>query len=108
MDDLGIDQWVNATASVLAFLACLGFATIYHLRATWWRSEVGRNLMGFAGAVGLLCLYTVLVTIWPDGCFVIVARSVRTALLVAITLLMVQRTRLFIRAQREHHTRTGV
>jgi len=107
MDDLGIDQWVNAVASMLAFLACTGFAVIYHLRATWWRSEVGRNLMGFAGAVGLLCLYTVLVTIWPDGSFVIVARSVRTALLTAITLLMVQRTRLFIRAQQEHHRRTG-
>jgi hypothetical protein len=108
MNDLGIDQWVNVAASMLAFAACAVFASAYHLRATWWRTEVGRNLMGFAGAVGLLCLYTVLVTVWPDGCFAIVARGVRTALLVAIALLMFQRTRLFIQAQREHQHRTGV
>lgn len=108
MNDLGIDQWVNVTASMLAFLACTVFATTYHLRATWWRTEVGRNLMGFAGAVGLLCLYTVLLTVWPEGCLAVVARSLRTLVLVAVALLMVQRTRLFIRAQREHRHRTGV
>ena len=108
MDDLGIDQWVNVTASMLAFLACTGFAVVYHLRATWWRSEVGRNLMGFAGAVGLLCLYTLVVTVWPDGSLVTVARSGRTLVLVAVAVLMVQRTRLFLKAQQEHHGRTGV
>ncbi|WP_055693015.1 putative phage holin [Streptomyces prasinopilosus] len=108
MDGLSIDQWVNATASMLAFAACAGFAAVYHWRATWWRTEVGRNLMGFAVTVGLLCLYTVLVTLWPDGCFVVIARWMRTVLLLAVAALMVQRTRLFIRAQQDHRHRTGV
>lgn len=108
MDGLGIGQWVNVTASMLAFLACTGFAVTYHLRAPWWRSEVGRNLMGFAGAVGLLCLHTVLVTVWPEGGFAVVARALRTLVVLAVAALMVQRTRLFLKAQQAHHGRTGV
>ncbi|MFJ9740800.1 hypothetical protein [Streptomyces sp. NPDC101166] len=107
MRDLSVDQWTNVAASMLAVAACAGFIIAYHLHAPWWRSDVGRNLMGFAAAVGLLCLYTVLVTIWPEGCFVIVARAVRTAVLLAVAGLMLQRTRLLLRAQREHR-RTGV
>ncbi|WP_333742713.1 hypothetical protein [Streptomyces ardesiacus] len=102
MNTWGIDQWVNVAASMLAFTACAGFAATYHLRATWWRSEVGRNLMFFAAAVGLLCLYTVLVMVWPDGCFVFVARTLRTLLLLAVAALMLQRTRMMIKAQREY------
>lgn len=98
--NLGADQWVNVTMSALAFLACAIFATVYHTKAPWWRSSTGWNLMGF-GAVGLLCLYTVLITIWPEGCAAAALRSVRTAVLVAITMLMAQRTRMVIRAQRQ-------
>jgi hypothetical protein len=108
MRDLSVDQWVNVAASMLAVAACTGFVAAYHLHAPWWRSEVGRNLVGFAAAVGLLCLYTVLVTMWPDGCFAIVARSLRTAVLLAVVVLMVQRTRLLLKAQRDHRNRTGV
>ncbi|WP_228989264.1 hypothetical protein [Streptomyces sp. DH8] len=84
----------------LAFLACAIFAAVYHTKAPWWRSSTGWNLMGFAGAVGLLCLYTVLITIWPEGCPAAVLRSIRTAVLLAMTVLMVQRTHMAIRAQR--------
>jgi hypothetical protein len=107
MTDLSIDQWFNVVASMLAVAACVGFVVAYHLHAPWWRSGVGRNLVGFAAAVGMLCLYTVLVTVWPDGCFIIVARSVRTAVLLAVAALMVQRTRMLLKAQQEHR-RTGV
>ncbi|MFS4103738.1 hypothetical protein [Streptomyces sp. PD-S100-1] len=108
MTHLGVDAWMNMIASMLAAAACLGFAAVYHLRATWWRSEVGRNLMSFAIAVGLLCVYTILVTVWPGGHLVIVARALRTLLLIAVAALMLQRTRLLLRAQREHRDRTGV
>jgi hypothetical protein len=108
MNDLSVDQWVNAAASMLATITCLGFIAAYHLHAPWWRSGVGRNLVGFAAAVGLLCLYTVLVTVWPDGSFVIVARSLRIAVLLAVAALMLQRTRMLLKAQRESRDRTGV
>lgn len=101
MTDLSVDQWVNASMSAVAFLACATFATVYHLRAFWWRSDTGWNLMGFAVSVGLLCLYTVLITIWPDGCAAAVLRSIRTAVLAVIAALMIQRTRLLLQAQRE-------
>ena len=107
MSDLSVDQWINVAGSAVAALACITFAVIYHLKASWWRSDIGRNLMAFAGAVGLLCTYTVLVSLWPDGCFAIVMRAVRTATVLAIGLLMLQRTRMFLQAQRDHHKQPG-
>ncbi|MFJ4808478.1 putative phage holin [Streptomyces longwoodensis] len=109
MRHLGVDEWVNMTASALAAAACAAFAVIYHVRAAWWRSEVGRNLMSFAAAVCALCVYTVLATIWQgDKCVLMALRSARTLVLLAVAALMVQRTRLLLKAQREHRNRTGV
>lgn len=106
---MGVDTWMNAAMSALGMVACAVFVITYHLRATWWKSEVGRNQMAFAAAIGLLCLYTVLATIWQsDVCMLIVLRSIRTLVLAAVAGLMVQRTRLLIKAQREHRDRTGV
>ncbi|MGW0578593.1 putative phage holin [Streptomyces sp. NPDC002920] len=103
MRDLSVDQWVNIGASTLAAVACAAFIIIYHAKAPWWRSDIGRNLIAFAAAVGLLCAYTVLVSLFPDGCFAIVMRAVRITAVLAISALMVQRTRLLLKAQREHH-----
>ncbi|MFG2638554.1 hypothetical protein ACGFX8_33000 [Streptomyces sp. NPDC048362] len=112
MNDLSIDEWVNVIMSMLGVLACAGFAVIYHWRATWWRSEVGINLMSFAAAVGALCLYTVLATIWQgDDCALMALRAFRTVVLLGVAVLMVQRTRLLLQAQNEHRNhrdRTGV
>ena len=112
MGGLTVDQWINFVASAAVFLACCVFAVTYHLLAPWWRSDIGRNLMAFAAGVGLLCLYTVLVTVWPEGCVGAALRSCRVAVLVAITALMGQRTRMVLRAQRadsgDKHDRTGV
>lgn len=106
---LGVDAWMNAIMSALGFLACATFVAIYHLTATWWRSEVGRNQMAFAAAIGLLCLYTVLATIWQsDECVLIVLRSIRTVAVAAVIVLMVQRTWLLLKAQQEKRDRTGV
>ena len=109
MNDLGVDEWVNVAVSMLGVLACAAFALIYHLRATWWRSEVGRNLMAFAAAVAALCLYTVLATFMQyDQCALMALRAFRDVVLLAVAGLMVQRTRLLLRAQRENRDRTGV
>ncbi|MBP5918685.1 hypothetical protein F3K34_43665 [Streptomyces sp. LBUM 1486] len=110
MNDLGVDQWVNVAGSTLAFFACATFAVIYHVKAPWWRSQIGRNLMGFAAAIAALFLYTVLITLWPEGCAATVLRSLRTAVACAVVLLMAQRARLVIRAQHppKHQDRTGV
>ncbi|MFE7233885.1 hypothetical protein ACFVAF_25110 [Streptomyces sp. NPDC057596] len=106
MNHLSIDQWINLVASLLAFLACATFAVTYHRKAPWWRSEVGRNLMMFAAAVGVLCLYTVLVSPWPDGRLAMALRAVRIVTVLAIAALMIQRTRMLLKAQREHHDHT--
>jgi thiol:disulfide interchange protein len=109
MRDLGVDAWMNAVMSALGFIVCAVFVVTYHLTATWWRSEVGRNQMSFVAAIGLLCLYTVLATIWQgDECVLIVLRSIRTLAIAAMVVLVVQRTRLLLKAQKESQHRTGV
>jgi hypothetical protein len=108
MRDLSVDQWSNVAASMLVTVVCAVFVVTYHVRVTWWRSEVGRNLMALAAAIGALFLYTVLASLWPGGCLAMVLRWVRTALALAIAAVMVQRTRMLLKAQREHRDRTGV
>lgn len=109
MNDLSGDQWVNIAASALAALACVVFAAVYHWRATWWRTQVGRNQMAFAATVAALCVFTVLATVWMgDECILMALRIFRTVVLLAVAALMVQRTRLLLRAQRESRDRTGV
>ncbi|MFC7794670.1 putative phage holin [Streptomyces cinereoruber] len=100
MLDQSIDQWINMIASGAAALACAVFAIVYHRRTTWWRSDIGRNLMGFAAVVGALCLYTILITLWPTGCPSVILRAARTGIVLSIAALMIQRTLLVIRAQR--------
>lgn len=108
MNGMSVDQWVNVAGSAVAAVACLAFVITYHVKTTWWRSGTGRNLMGLPAAIGALFLYTVLVSLWPDGCFAIAMRGVRTLLAVVICGLMVQRLRILLRAQRESRDRTGV
>ncbi|MFJ4617437.1 hypothetical protein [Streptomyces sp. NPDC088812] len=103
MGELSTDQWVNVAASMLATAVCTAFVVIYHLRARWWRTDLGRNQMGLPAAIGALCLYTVLVSIWPDGCFAIVMRGVRTLIILGISVLMAQRIGMLLKAQRDHH-----
>ena len=54
MRDLSADQWANVAASLLVAVVCVVFVVVYHLRTTWRRSEVGRNLMALAAALGAL------------------------------------------------------
>ena len=105
---MSADQLANMAASMLVVVACLVFGVTYHRLTTWWRSDIGRNLMWLAVAMGALFLYTVLVSQWPDGCFAMVLRWVRAGLAVVIAAVMVQRTRVLLKEQRKHRNRTGV
>ncbi len=108
---MSMDQWLNMAASSVATAACALFVIVYHLRVTWWRSDVGRNLMALAVVLVALFAYTVLVSLWPDGCLAMVLRRVRTVVALAVAWIMVQRTRMFLREQRRHREdrhRTGV
>jgi hypothetical protein len=105
---MGVDMWINMIASALATLVCAAFVVIYHVKTAWWRSGTGRNLMGLPAALSALFLYTVLISLWPEGCVAVVLRGVRTVLALAISALMLQRIRILLKAQREHRHRTGV
>ncbi|MFG3585419.1 hypothetical protein [Streptomyces sp. NPDC047990] len=98
---MGVGQWVNVAGAALAAVVCAAFVITHHVKTTSWRSETGRNLTGFPAAVGVLFLYTVLVSFWPDGCFAMVMRRVRTLLTLSISGLIVQRIRILLKAQRE-------
>ena len=100
---ISIAQLANLAASGAVTLASAVFATVYHRRARWYRSEVGRHVMAMSVAVGLLGLYTVIVTVWPGNDLLLdVLRWARTAVVAAVALLLAQRTRMVIRAQRQH------
>lgn len=102
---------VNVVMSGLGAASCAVFAVAYQLMAPWWRSSEGRNLMGSAAAIGTFLAYTVLIWLWPHGWEAATLRGVRVAVIVAIVLLMIQRTELLVRAQRgrsPQHDRTGV
>lgn len=99
------DQWMSVSASMVAVAFCAVFAITYHLRAPWWRSEVGRNQMGFAAMVAALCLYNALASLMQDdACALLILRIFRTVVLLGVTGLMVQRTRLLLKAQRTHRS----
>ncbi|WP_045562728.1 hypothetical protein [Streptomyces sp. FxanaA7] len=94
-------QLANTAASGLVALACLVFAVVYHRHAPWRSTAVGRHLMTFTVAIGALGAYTVAITLWPDGAPATVFRATRTVLLVLIAALVVQRTRMVLRAQHQ-------
>jgi len=94
-------QLANTAASGLVTLTCIVFAVVYHWHAPWRSTAVGRHLMTFTLAIGALGAYTVAISIWPDGAPAAVLRATRTVLLVVIAGLVMQRTRMVLRAQ--HH-----
>ncbi|WP_052683184.1 hypothetical protein [Streptomyces sp. FxanaA7] len=109
MRDLSSDQWMNVAMSLLAVLLCTAFIVIYHLKAPWWRSKIGRNQVAFAATVAALCLYTALATFLQDDPAALMAlRIFRTVVLLSVAALMVQRIHLLLKAQQSHHDRTGV
>jgi hypothetical protein len=95
-------QLANLAASALAAVTAAVAAVVYHVRAAWWRSAWGWNVMLVTVSIGLLGLYTVVVTlVWPTGPVTSVLRVGRTALLVVLSAALVQRTHLVLDAQRD-------
>ncbi|TXS39703.1 hypothetical protein EAO77_36160 [Streptomyces sp. t39] len=102
--ELDGSQMTNVVISGLVSACALVFILVYGLTAPWWRSPIGRHMMAFSAAIGLLCLYTVLITVWSEGLPATLLRSARVGLLIAIGVLLLQRTALAYKAQ---HPPTG-
>lgn len=94
-------QLANTAASGLVALCCAVFAVVYHRHAPWRSTAVGRHVMTFTLAIGALGVYTVLITVWPDGETATALRATRTLLLVVIAVLVMQRTRMVVKAQHD-------
>lgn len=90
---MSIAQVLNLAASGLVAVAAAVFVTTYHVLAPWRRTAMGWHLMLFTAAIGCLGLYTIVVTITGlDGTPAMVLRYARTALLMFVAALIVQRT----------------
>ena len=100
-------QLANTASSGLVALACAAFAVVYHRHAPWRSTAVGRHVMTFTLAIGALGAYTVAITLWPYGAPATVLRASRTLLLVVIAGLVVQRTRMVLRAQHQGAVHDG-
>jgi len=95
-------QVANAAASAAVAVAAGAFVGIYAwLAPTWHRSEAGRHVMAMSATLGALGVYTVLATIWPRGPVVTVLRIARVVIIMAVAGLLIQRTRMVVRAQRK-------
>jgi hypothetical protein len=92
---------VNAAASGVVAAAAAVFVGTYWVRARWWETATGRHVMTFSAAVGLLGLYTVAVTLWPSATTTTILRVVRVVLLLGLAGLLIQRTVMVVRAQRD-------
>lgn len=108
MPNLDASQLANLSASILVACTSASAAVVYHLRAPWRRTRIGRHIMAVTIAIGLLALYTVLITlVWPHGTPAAFLRIGRCVLLVFLAFLMVERVRLVIDAQREPDAQVG-
>ncbi|MEU6347225.1 hypothetical protein ABZ883_40535 [Streptomyces sp. NPDC046977] len=95
----------NLIGSGLVALACARFVIIYHLRAPWRRTATGRHIMGLVAVIGVLGLYTILITVWPEGLFADILRAVRSTILVVMAAVILGFTRMVTHAQRQDHDR---
>ncbi|AZS06669.1 membrane protein [Streptomyces phage Hiyaa] len=85
----GSQTW-NAWVSLGTAITCFLFVTAYAVLARWWRTYEGRVMMGKATAIGLLALYTFIITeVAPDSAS---ARWARVVLVGIIGVFMVFQT----------------
>ncbi|MFB7672960.1 hypothetical protein ACFC26_16280 [Kitasatospora purpeofusca] len=98
--DMSPDQLANWAASLLLATSSGAAAVVYHRRAPWRLTRIGRHVMTVTVAVGLLGLYTVVVSLWPGGLLATVLRVGRTVLVLVLAVSMVQRVILIADAQR--------
>jgi CBS domain containing-hemolysin-like protein len=94
-------QIANLAASALACASATAAATVYHLKARWWMSWTGRHIMGVTVSIGLLGLYTLLMSlVWQTGPVAAGLRIGRTVVMAFLAVMMLQRVLLVIEAQK--------
>ena len=105
---MSVAQILNLAASALVALFAAVFIVTYHVLAPWRRTVMGWHLMLFTGAIGLLGLYTIVVTFTGlDGAPATVLRYARTAVLMLVAALIAQRTWMVWAAQHPRRTPDG-
>lgn len=92
---------INLVGSGLVALAAARFVVIYHLRAPWRSTATGRHIMTLVAVLGILGLYTILITIWPEGLLADILRAVRSTILLVMAVLISGFTRMVTDAQRK-------
>ncbi|MFJ3141748.1 hypothetical protein ACIPJM_04755 [Streptomyces halstedii] len=95
------DQYANLIVSGLVAACATTFVATYWRLAPWRSTSTGWYLMTFAGAIGGLGAYTVVITlVGLDGTTATILRIIRCLLLLTMAGLLIQATRLVLRAQR--------
>lgn len=90
----------NLAGSAFLCAAALAAAVVYHVKAPWWRSLMGRHFMGVNAGLAVLGLYTLLMSlVWQTGPMAAALRVVRTIVTVFLGIMMLLRVLLMIRAQ---------
>ncbi|MGW8703305.1 putative phage holin [Streptomyces eurythermus] len=98
---MNVGQWANTGVSGFVALCAIVFIATYHRLAPWRGSRVGWYVMAFAATIGLLAMYTVVITaVGIDGTAANVLRLIRSCLLLTVGGLLIQATRTMIRTQR--------
>lgn len=95
MSGLELTQWSNVIVYGAMGVAGGIAAWNYHRRAPWRSSRTGRHVMGMTVALAVLGVFTVAGFAWQAGVAGAVVRGLRAAAGVWITVLLVQRARMF-------------
>lgn len=94
-------EMVNVTFSGVVAATAAVFVITYHRLAPWRSTPTGWYLMSFAGAIGGLALYTVVITaVGLNGVPAMVLRYIRAGLLLVVAALFIQGTRKVLQVQR--------
>lgn len=94
-------QWSNIVTSGLIALCSALFICTYHVAAPWRSTPTGRHVMTVTAVIGLFGAYTVLIYVWPTGTPAQILRVVRVVVGLWMAELLLQRTWMVVRAQRE-------
>lgn len=94
-------QVLGVSASAVAVIAAAVFVVFYNHRApAWRRSPIGRHMVMMTAVMGLLALYTLVGTAWPQTLPVL--RVVRSTTVLSVAALLAQRTAFVARATRKN------
>ncbi|MFJ3794920.1 hypothetical protein ACIPSJ_01390 [Streptomyces sp. NPDC090088] len=87
-----VAELLNASVSGVVAVCAAAFIAEYTRRARWEDHAVGWYFVAAVATIGLLGLYTVVITIVVDGPVASVLRVVRSLLLLGVAGLLVQAT----------------